>query len=99
MFQLFCFFERSFFYTMDHNKKNKRPQNDNRNSKLRGIISLVCWALLLTSLFTYANSYMEQSAKAASSVELMYSEYQELVREGQVKSFFTSSATLLMTAF
>ena len=56
-----------------HNKnKNKKPHrpNDKRNSNLRGIISLVCWALLLTSIISYAGGLMNES-EADASVELV----------------------------
>ena len=83
---------------MSQNKNNKRPPNDKRNRNLRGIISLVCWALLLTSLFTYATDYMGGSGKA-SSVEIMYSEYQDMVVSGQVEivDFDNTEAVLIVT--
>ena len=81
------------------NKQPKRPPDDNRKRKIRGMISLVCWALLLTSLFTYANTYMEQSAEAAATKELVYSDYQEMVRSGQVEivEFDNAEAILIIT--
>ena len=86
---------------MDQHNKNNKPHrpNDKRNSNFRGIISLVCWALLLTSIISYANSYMTSSANADSSVELMYSEYREMVRSGQVETvdFDNSEAVLIIT--
>ena len=86
---------------MDQHNKNNKPHrpNDKRNSNFRGIISLVCWALLLTSIISYANSYMTSSANADSSVELMYSEYREMVRSGQVETvdFDNSEAVLILT--
>jgi len=84
---------------MNQNKNNKRPPNDKRNRNLRGIISLVCWALLLTSLFTYATDYMGGGGKASSSVEIMYSEYQNMVLDGQVEivDFDNTEAVLIVT--
>ena len=85
---------------MSQNKNNKRPtNNDKRNRNLRGIISLVCWALLLTSLFTYASDYMGGAGEASSSVEIMYSEYQDMVLDGQVEivDFDNSEAILIIT--
>ena len=81
------------------NKQNKRPPDDNRKRKIRGVVSLVCWALLLTSLFTYANTYMKQTVEAASTVELVYSDYQEMVRSGQVEivDFDNAEAILIIT--
>ena len=86
---------------MDQHNKNNKPHrpNDKRNNNFRGIISLVCWALLLTSIISYANSYLTRSANADSSVELMYSEYREMVRSGQVETvdFDNSEAVLIIT--
>ena len=84
-----------------HNKnKNKKPHrpNDKRNSNLRGIISLVCWALLLTSIISYAGGLMNES-EADASVELVYSDYQEMVRSGHVETveFDNSEAILIIT--
>ena len=86
---------------MDYNKKNKRPQrpNNKRGGNWRGLISLVCWALLLTSIFTYASDYMNGSAAAATTLEIKYSEYQTMVRRGQIEAvdFDNSEAILIVT--
>ena len=81
-----------------HNKNNRRLRpGDKRGGNFRGFISLVCWALLLTSLVSLANSYM--GGDDTASVELVYSEYQELVRSGQVETvdFDNSEAILIIT--
>ena len=86
---------------MDQNNKNKKPSrpNNKKNSNFRGIISLVCWAILLTSIISYASNYMANTGHAASSVELVYSEYQDMVRSGQVEivDFDNEEAILIIT--
>ena len=86
---------------MDQHNKNKKPHrpDDKRNSNFRGIISLVCWALLLTSIISYASDYMGGNDRASTSVELVYSEYQEMVRSGQVETvdFDNDEAILIIT--
>ena len=86
---------------MDQHNKNKKPQrpNDKRNSNFRGIISLVCWALLLTSIISYASDYMGGNDRASTSVELEYGEFRGLVRSGQVErvDFDNDEAILIIT--
>jgi cell division protease FtsH len=74
---------------------DKNGRND-KNSNWRGILSLVCWALLLTVILSYAGTYMTSASKNASSVEVPYSEFITLVKDDQVKSVeFSSSDNLI----
>ena len=42
---------------MDQNNQKKPDKSGgNRGGNLRGVVSLLCWALLLTALFSYAGS-------------------------------------------
>ncbi len=67
-------------------------QNDNKNNRnggknngnWRGVVSLVCWALLLTIGISYFSSYMGGFDRQASSVELDYSTFRQLVQTDQV---------------
>ncbi len=65
------------------NNKNKPGKN---SSNLRGIISLVCWALLLTIIISWASNTMTSAGHQGSSVELGYSDFVEMLDEGQVES-------------
>lgn len=54
-------------------------QNDNKNKRggksggsWRGVVQLVCWALLLTIVISYASTYMTSAGRQSSSVELEY---------------------------
>ena len=58
---------------MDQNNKNQKP-DQNKNSNWRGFIHLVCWAVLLAALVSYATTYMSSVGPQASSVELEYRE-------------------------
>ena len=86
---------------MDQNNNKKRP-NRNRGGKrgnLRGLISLISWALILTVIISYAGNYISNSGRAASSVELEYGGYQDMVESGQVErvDFSTDENILIIT--
>ncbi len=68
---------------MDQNNKKNSP-GGGKNSNARGIVSLVCWALLLTILVSYAGTYMTSAGHQASSVELYYSDFLDLVEQGEL---------------
>ena len=65
------------------NNNNKRPKNG-KGSNWRGLMSLVSWALLLTVLFSIGGDYMTGQARHASSVEIQYSDFRQMVKEEQV---------------
>ena len=62
------------------NKNNKNSKNNN----WRGIISLICWALVLTIVVSYFTNVMGSTGRQASSVNLEYSQFVEMVESGQV---------------
>jgi len=66
------------------NKDNNR--NDNNRSSTRGILSLVIWALILTFGFNYFTTVLNQQKEAATSREIAYSEFKELVADGKIAS-------------
>ena len=85
---------------MDQNNNNQKPggPGGGKNSNWRGFIHLICWAVLLTILVSYATNYMTSAGHRASSVELEYSEFLDLVEGGRVASvdFDTDEAILLI---
>ena len=83
---------------MDQNKK-KNNRNNKNNSNLRGVLSLVCWALLLTIIISYASNYFSSTGNRSSTVTLDYSDFVELVENHQVESvnFDNSEEILLIT--
>ena len=84
---------------MDQNNKNNKPGGGKNAGNWRGVIQLVCWALVLTAVIGYASSYMTSTGRSASSVVLEYSDFKQMVQDGQVESvdFDNDEAILLIT--
>ena len=68
---------------MDQNN-NKKPDQNKNGSNWRGFIHLICWAVLLAMLVSYATTYMTSMGHQASSVELEYSEFLNMLDAGEV---------------
>ena len=83
---------------MDQNNNNKKPDSG-RNNNWRGFIHLICWAVLLAALVSYATSYMTSVGHQASSVELEYSQFLNMLDAGSVAGvdFDNSEAILIIT--
>ena len=81
------------------NNKKKKPDGGKNNGNLRGVLSLVCWALMLTIIFSYASSYMTSAGHSSSSVVIEYSDFQEMVKAGEVAAvdFDTDEDILIIT--
>ena len=69
---------------MSQNDNKKKPAG--KNSNLRGVGSLVAWALLLTILVSAFGNYWGSAGHSSSSVTLDYGEFKEMVAEKQVQS-------------
>ncbi|MBR1690528.1 MAG: ATP-dependent zinc metalloprotease FtsH [Oscillibacter sp.] len=67
---------------MDQNNNNKK--NSKNSSNLRGLLQLVGWALVITVLVSYASSYMTNSSRRASSLELEYGEFLQMAESGSL---------------
>ena len=82
----------------DHKKRPSRRKGGKRGN-MRGIVSLVCWALVLTVMVSYAGNYLSSSGRKASSVELEYGEYQAMVESGTVErvDFAADENILILT--
>ena len=80
-----------------NNKKNSQNGNKNNNgSGWRGVVSLVCWALLFTIIISYASTYMNSAGHQASSVAIPYSYFVGMLEDGQVDEVqFDSSENIL----
>ncbi|MCI2056308.1 MAG: ATP-dependent zinc metalloprotease FtsH [Oscillibacter sp.] len=70
----------------DNKKNNGSGGKGNNSNNWRGILSLVCWALILTAILSYAGTYMNGAADAASSVEIPYSKVVTMLKANQVES-------------
>ena len=82
---------------MDQNN-NKKPDGG-KNSNWRGFIHLICWAVLLAVLVSYATTYMTSMGHQASSVELEYSVFLDMLDFGKVAGvdFDNSESILIIT--
>ncbi len=83
---------------MDQNN-NKKPDQNKNGSNWRGFIHLICWAVLLAMLVSYATTYMTSMGHQASSVELEYSEFLNMLDAGEVAGvdFDNSELILIIT--
>ena len=64
------------------NNNNKNGKN-NKNSNLRGVLTLIAWALVLTVAFNYFNAYNHNTANKTTSHEIKYSEMIDMVEKNQ----------------
>ena len=79
---------------------NKNNQSGGKgNGNWRGIVSLVCWALLLTIIINSATAYLGSAGHQSSSVTLEYSQFTDMVKAGDVEyvEFSNSENILLIT--
>ena len=78
---------------------NKNNKNNKPGGNWRGVASLVGWARLLTSIFSYASSVIGSTGRQASSINVEYGEFQEMVESGQVArvEFDNAEDILLIT--
>ena len=77
---------------------NKNRQNDGKNGgNWRGILSLMCWALLLTIVINTASAYLGSTGRQASSVAIENSQFVAMVEHGQVERVdFSNSENILI---
>ena len=87
---------------MDQNNKNKPNKpggNKPGGGNWRGVISLLCWAVILTAIISYAGTYMTSAGHSSSSVELVYGDFLDMVEDGQIDSvvFDNDESILVIT--
>ena len=80
---------------MDPN--NKKDQKNNQNRNMRGVVTLIIWALVLTVVFNYINAYSNNLTKRASSHEIPYSQLIDLIQEDQVAELKIENGVLYAT--
>ena len=82
---------------------NNTGNNNNKNGKgnkggnLRGILTLIAWALVLTVSFNYFNAYNRNTANKSTSHEIKYSEMIEMVEKNQVEEILFKDSTIYVT--
>ena len=80
---------------MDDNQNNA---NNNKNRKnFNGLVILLAWAVGLTVLFNFLSAYSQQASTAATTHEIDYSEFLDLVKEGKVEKVIFTEGRLEIT--
>ena len=69
----------------DQNNKNNQ-NNNNKNSRMRGVLTLVAWAIVVTVIMNYIGAYSQNTANKSTSHEVKYSQFITLVEEDNAKS-------------
>ena len=76
-------------------------QNNNKNGKgrnnLRGILTLVAWALVLTVGFNYFNAYNRNATNKSTSHEIKYSEMLDLIENDKAKEVLFKDNAIYIT--
>ena len=78
----------------DNNRNNKNNKNNNR---MRGILTLVMWAVVLTVAMNYISAYSGNTANKATSHEIKYSQMVEMVEKDQVKEIQFKDQAIYIT--
>ena len=82
---------------MNQNDKNNKNSNQNKGGgNWRGVMSLICWALLATIIISYASSYFGSAGHQGSSMTVEYSTFKDMVAQDQVEMVqFDNSENIL----
>ena len=78
----------------NNNRNNKNNKNSNR---MRGIMTLVAWAVVLTVAMNYISAYSGNTANKSSSHEIKYSQMVEMVEKNQVKEIQFKDKAIYIT--
>ena len=85
---------------MSENRK-KHPNNNNNGNKNKkntsGLLTLLAWAIGLTVLFNFLSAYSQQATVAATTHEIKYSEFIDLVEDGIVEEVIFQDGMLRIT--
>ena len=81
---------------MANNTENNNNKNGkgNKGGNLRGILTLIAWALVLTVAFNYFNAYNRNTANKSTSHEIKYSEMIDMVEKNQVEEILFKDSTI-----
>ena len=84
---------------MANNTENNNNKNGkgNKGGNLRGILTLIAWALVLTVAFNYFSAYNRNTANKSTSHEIKYSEMIEMVEKNQVEEILFKDSTIYVT--
>ena len=83
---------------MDPNKnKNDPNKNGKPNRYLRGVLTLIAWALVFTVGFNYLSAYTGNASNKSTSYEIKYSEFIQMVENDQVADVMFKDNTVYAT--
>jgi cell division protease FtsH len=84
---------------MDPNKneQNKNNKNNKSGRNLRGVLTLVAWAVVLTVMFNYIQAYSGNASNRTTSHEIAYSELWQLVEADQIEEVTFEDGTIYAT--
>ncbi|MBE6990681.1 MAG: ATP-dependent zinc metalloprotease FtsH [Ruminococcaceae bacterium] len=80
---------------MDPN--NKDNKNGRPNRSMRGILTLITWAVVLTVIFNYINAYTRNDSNRSTSYEIKYSDFVQIVKEDSAESVVFKDGTIYLT--
>ena len=85
---------------MPNNNDNKNTNKNGKNGKngnLRGVLTLIAWALVLTVGFNYFNAYNKNAANKTTSHEIKYSDMITMIEKDQVDEVLFKDSTIYIT--
>ena len=82
---------------MADNNNNRNNKNNKNSNRLRGILTLVAWAVVLTVAMNYISAYSGNTANKTSSHEIKYSQMIEMVEKDQVEEILFKDSTIYVT--
>ncbi len=81
----------------NNNNRDNRNNNNKHHNRMRGILTLVLWAVVLTVAMNYISAYSGNTANKTSSHEIKYSEMVDMVEKDQVKEILFKDSTIYIT--
>ena len=82
---------------MADNNNNRNNKNNRNNNRLRGILTLVAWAVVLTVAMNYISAYSNNAANKTTSHEIKYSQMVEMIEKNQVDEILFKDKTIYIT--
>ena len=82
---------------MADNNNNRNSKNNRNNNRLRGILTLVAWAVVLTVAMNYISAYSNNAANKTTSHEIKYSQMVEMIEKNQVDEILFKDKTIYIT--
>ena len=71
--------------------------NNKNSNRLRGVLTLVLWAVVLTVAMNYISAYSGNTANKTSSHEIKYSQMIDMVEKDQVDEILFKDSTIYIT--